>query len=220
MSENGHDLPASRRAVLFDLDGTLIDTLELIRRSFWHTQQAHGYEQAGRDFWRRGSGRPLEVQFRSLTEDAAERAAMIRTYREFNARVHDELVTPYPGVQEALERLSCSEVRLGIVTSKARYSAERGLTLTGLERFFEVLVCADEVRRPKPDPEPVTVAMQRLEIGSPGCAFVGDSPFDLRCGKAAGVATVAVTWGAATRAELEAEVPDRWLHQTAQIAEL
>jgi pyrophosphatase PpaX len=208
------------RTILFDLDGTLIDTIELIQRSFWHTLESHGHAAAGRDFWRRGIGRPLEVQFGLLSRDEVEITAMVRTYRSFNASLHDELVAPYPGVIAALEALRAAGLRLGVVTSKVREMALHGLRHTRLDSFFDVLVCADEVTRPKPHPEPVSLALRRLQVAADRAWFVGDSPFDLACGRAAGVATAAVTWGAGERAELQAEMPDRWLTHPAQLVEL
>ena len=202
---------------LFDLDGTLIDSIELILRSYRHTMRLHRGHEPSDDVWMQGLGTPLWVQFRHFTEDPAEIEAMVATYRAYNLAHHDELVRPYAGVVEAVLALRGQGKALGLVTSKMRSGAVRGLRIAGLEDAFEVIVGADEVTHPKPHPEPVLTALERLGAPATGAVFVGDSRHDVECGRAAGVKTAAVLWGPFDRSHLEDLRPDYWLETPADL---
>lgn len=197
-------------AVLFDLDGTLIDSVELILSSYRHTLQVHRGEIPPDDVWLAGLGTPLWVQFRHFTDDPAEIDAMIATYREHNLAHHDAMVRPYPGVKEAVRTLR-DRARLALVTSKLRSGALRGLDRVGMGDWFEVVVAADDVERTKPDPEPVLRALEALGAPAARAVFVGDSPHDLVAGRAAGVRTAAVLWGPFPRRQLAEARPDYWI---------
>jgi pyrophosphatase PpaX len=205
---------------LFDLDGTLIDSIDLIRRSLVHTLASHGLPELTREQWLDGLGTPLAVQFRRYTDDPRKIDALVRTYRTWNLAHHDALVRPYDGVRQALERLADSGGRLGVVTSKQRASARRGLERCGLDDLFEVLVGADDVDQGKPAPDPVLLALERLGVRSERAVYVGDSPHDIAAGRAAGTRTAAVLWGSLSRAELEPHRPDAWLDHPSELGEL
>jgi pyrophosphatase PpaX len=206
--------------VLFDLDGTLIDSIELILRSYRHTLRAHrGYEPPDH-VWLSGLGTPLAVQFRRFSDDPAEIEAMVATYRAYNLAHHDALVRPYDGVPEAVRALKARGKRLGLVTSKTRGGALRGLDVAALGDVFDVVVGADEVANPKPHPEPVLTALARLGASAAEAVFVGDSRHDIACGRAAGVRTAAVLWGPFDRAHLEDLGPDYWLERPGDLARL
>ena len=202
---------------LFDLDGTLIDSIELILRSYRHTMRLHRGQEPSDDVWMQGLGTPLWVQFRQFTDDPAEIEAMVATYRAYNLAHHDEMVRPYDGVVEAVRALRDRGKTLGLVTSKMRSGAVRGLRVAGLEDAFQVIVGADEVTHPKPHPEPVLMALERLGAPATGAVFVGDSRHDVECGRAAGVKTAAVLWGPFDRAHLEDLAPDYWLETPAAL---
>lgn len=205
---------------LFDLDGTLIDSIELILRSYRHTMRAHrGYEPPD-DVWMEGLGTPLWVQFRLWSDDESEIKAMVETYREYNLAHHDELVRPYDGVVEQVRRLDTGGKILGLVTSKMRGGALRGLRVAGLEDAFDVVVGSDDVARPKPHPEPVLTALAQAGRMASDAVFIGDSRHDIECGRAAGVKTAAVLWGPFDRDHLEDLDPDYWLEQPRDIASL
>ena len=205
---------------LFDLDGTLIDSIELILRSYRHTMLEHrGYEPPD-DVWMDGLGTPLWVQFRLWSDDESEIKAMVETYREYNLAHHDELVRPYEGVVEQVRRLDAEGKTLGLVTSKLRGGALRGLRVAGLENAFDVVVGADDVDRPKPHPEPVLTALAQAGRTAADAVFIGDSRHDIEAGRAAGVKTAAVLWGPFDRAHLEDLDPDFWLEHPHDIASL
>ena len=207
---------------LFDLDGTLIDSIDLILRSYRHTMKIHRANEPlpPDDVWMQGLGTPLWVQFREWTNDKAEIDAMVATYREYNLTHHDMLAKPYDGVAAAVLALHDKGVRLGIVTSKLRGGAIRGLKLLGLEHVFPIVVGAADVTHPKPHPEPVLKALELLGAAPEGAVFIGDSRHDMESGRAAGVKTAAVLWGPFNRQHLEDSAPDFWLEKPAQLAQL
>jgi pyrophosphatase PpaX len=205
---------------LFDLDGTLIDSIELILTSYRHTLKIHRNIEPPDEVWMKGLGTPLWVQFREWTEDPAEIEAMVATYREYNLSHHDAMVRPYDGVVDQVRRLKTAGKTLGLVTSKLRGGALRGLRVADLESEFDVVVGSDEVEHPKPHPEPVLKALERLGRPAAGTVFIGDSRHDLECGRAAGVKTAAVLWGPFGRSDLEDLAPDYWLERPADLANL
>jgi pyrophosphatase PpaX len=199
------------RTVLFDLDGTLIDSIRLILDSYRHTLAAHGLPPRSDEEWLAGVGTPLTAQFAPWRHDPETFERLIATYREYNLANHDRMVRMYPGVLEAVREIKAGGRQTGLVTSKTRQGALRGLRLVGLEALMDVMVCADEVGNPKPHPEPVETAVRLLGADPPNTVYVGDSVHDLRSGRAAGVRTAAVLWGPFGRGHLEIGEPDYWL---------
>ena len=208
------------RAVLFDLDGTLIDTVELILASYRHTCEVHALEGIPDDVWMQSLGIPLRVQFARFASGPGDVQAMIATYLDHNMKHHDSLVGEYPGVLEAVRELSTSGLRLAVVTSKMHGGLERGLSVGGYDGLFELLIGADDVENPKPHPEPVLKALAGLGVEPAEAVFVGDSPHDMASGRAAGVRTAVATWGPFLREALEPHEPDFWLESPAGILNL
>ncbi|MBI1968094.1 MAG: HAD-IA family hydrolase [Gemmatimonadetes bacterium] len=204
---------------LFDLDGTLIDSIELILRSYRHTLKIHRGLEPPDETWMAGLGTPLWVQFREWTQDETEIAAMVATYREYNLTHHDALVRPYDGVVTEVKKLKRHGKRLGLVTSKMRGGAIRGLKVADLGDAFDAIVGADEVTHPKPHPEPVLKALELLNARPAESVFIGDSRHDIECGRAAGVKTAAALWGPFDRAHLADLHPDYWLDTPAALGQ-
>ncbi len=199
------------RTVLFDLDGTLIDSVRLILDSYHHTLAAHGLPARTDEDWLEGVGTPLRVQFSPWQDDAGKIERLIATYREYNLAHHDRMVTVYPGVLDVVRAIKAAGLQTGLVTSKNRQGACRGLELVGLTSQMDVLVCADDVTNPKPHAEPVERAVSLLAADKATTIYVGDSIHDMRSGRAAGVRTAAVLWGPFGRSHLEGADPDHWL---------
>jgi pyrophosphatase PpaX len=201
--------------VLFDLDGTLADTVELILRSFRHTMERHLGSAPPDARFLETIGTPLPAQLRAFARHDEEWEAMRRTYVEYQRALHDEMVRPFPGARTVIEALRARHVRVGVVTSKARGIAHRTLDVCGLTDVVELVVGGDEVRRGKPDPEPVRRAMDGLGVSErpSHVLFVGDTLHDLRAGRAAGTKTAAVGWGPLDRRVLRAESPDYFLER-------
>jgi pyrophosphatase PpaX len=207
-----------RDAILFDLDGTLIDSIELIVKSAHFAFAKCGLAVPTEKEWLTGVGRPLPVMFRHFSSGSDEDvAALILAYREFQMAHHDALVHAYPGVPELLEELARRGHPLGIVTSKSDALAARGLSHTGIDQFFDTVVGMDSCQRHKPHPEPVMIALDRLGALPERAWFVGDSIHDMESGNAAGVATIGALWGPFTAEDL---APSRPRHLAAGVEDV
>lgn len=207
------------RTILLDLDGTLIDSEELILSSYRHTLRAHRGKVPPDEEWLETMGIPLHTQLRAFASDEEEARAMMETYLSHNQRVHDRVICRFPSAHEMVEELLSAGFRLGIVTSKRRDNALKGLETCGYPlEWFGSLVTATDLEDHKPHPAPVLRALDELGEEEPSRAiFVGDSIHDLRAGRAAGVRTAAALWGPYDREQLAAGEPDLWLEQPGEL---
>lgn len=178
--------------LLFDLDGTLINTNELIIESFLHTLEHFRPGEFNREKVIEFIGPPLVDSFHLVDPNQVEE--MVTHYRTFNHKMHDELVTEYKGVYETIQTLHEQGYKLAIVTTKIRQTAMMGLKLTGLDAFFDTVIGLDDVNRGKPDPEPLEKALEQLDAKKETAIMVGDSYSDILAGKNLGIPTVAVAW--------------------------
>ncbi|GAA0589612.1 pyrophosphatase PpaX [Virgibacillus siamensis] len=177
--------------ILFDLDGTLIDTNELIIESFMYTFKQYGKELSRSDA-AEFIGPPLRDSF--LQVDANRADEMIATYRQHNLHHHDHFVTAFPNVAATLEALHRHNIKTGIVTTKMRHTVNMGLKVTGLDHYFETIITLDDVTHAKPHPEPIEMAMQDMNAMADSTLMVGDNQHDIDAGKNAGVQTAGVAW--------------------------
>jgi pyrophosphatase PpaX len=205
------------QTVLFDLDGTLIDSIRLILDSYHHTLAVHGFPPRTEAEWLLGIGIPLRVQLGHFARSPEELDALIATYRAFNLAHHDEMVTAYPGVVDMVRAVRAGGHRTGVVTSKNHQGALLGLRHIGLTDAMDVVIGADDVENPKPHREPVDKAVALLGADPGTTIYVGDSIHDMHCGRAAGVRTGAALWGPFGRADLAATEPDFWLETPADL---
>jgi pyrophosphatase PpaX len=190
-------------AVLFDLDGTVVDTIPHILASFRHATADVLGEALSDDVLLHNVGVPLAYQMRFFTEDEDTAGRLLDSYRTFNRATHDEMARLYPHSVKTLEVIAEAGLPMGIVTSKSRMMAMRALELFDLTRFFAVVVTADDTTAHKPDPMPVLQAASELGVEAPRCVYVGDSPADIGAARAAGARSVGATWGVASRERLE-----------------
>ena len=208
-------VPAPHRAspstILFDLDGTLIDSIELILTSARYAFDKLDRVWPSDEEWLAGVGIPLFTMMRRYARDDADRDVLIAAYREYQLAHHDRLIRCYDGVLDTVRDLHAAGHPLGIVTSKSEALAYRGLAHVGLARYMDTIVGCDSSSRHKPDPEPVRIALHRLDCAPENAIFVGDSVHDVIAGNAAGDRTIAVTWGAFQRADLEPGCPSDYL---------
>ena len=204
------------RVVLFDLDGTLIDSIPLIVASMRHAFDGHPHPPTVAE-WVALIGTPLDTMIRRWAVDEADVARLKERYKEHQWAHHDEMVRAFPGVPDMLERLSGRGVRMAVVTSKLEPSARRSLDFLGLARHFDLVVGLEATLRHKPDPAPVEHAVRHLGGTAEGAAFVGDSPHDVEAGNAAGVATVATLWGPFSRAALAPARPRAWAERVEDV---
>jgi pyrophosphatase PpaX len=203
---------------LFDLDGTLIDSIELILTCYRYTMKEHLGHVPPESLWLAGIGTPLRSQLADFAESPEQAATMLATYKAYHRVHHDELLGQYPGALEAVQSLKRPGAKFGVVTSKMKWSTQRGLELCGFDGLFEVIVTADDVEKHKPHPEPVLRALELLNSTAEETVFVGDSPHDMASGRAAGVKTAAALWGPFSREALEPHQPDYWFTEPSEIA--
>jgi pyrophosphatase PpaX len=208
------------RAVLFDFDGTLADTTELILRCYRHTMTCHLGEVPPDEEWLSGFGTPLRTQITRFARTLEEVEVMLETYRSFQRREFDTVLRPFPGAVETIGELARQGVPMAIVTSRYRESTLRGIDLCGLTDHISIIVTPEDVTHAKPHPEPVLCALDRLGAEAREAVFVGDSPHDIAAGRAAGTWTAAALWGPFPRSVLEAERPDFLLSAQHELLEL
>lgn len=192
-------------AVLFDLDGTLLDSIELIVASFQHATGEH----LGRPIERAAViptiGRPLAAVLEELAP--GQGPVLLASYERFLRRHHDRLVRLYPAADDLLTELRTRRYPLGIVTSKHRAVAQLAFDLTGLDRLVDLVICVEDTPRAKPAPDPLLLAAGRLGLAPADCLYVGDSEHDLAAATAAGMAGAAALWGPNEPALLAAHRP-------------
>ena len=195
-------------AALFDFDGTLVDTTDLIYQSMRHATGEVLGREISRDVLMANVGQPLPRQMELLSAEHAE--ALLDSYRLHNEENHDALIKEFPGVEESLARLRAAGVRVGVVTSKRRFSVDMALkNFPGLGDVVDQWVTMEDTTEHKPRPEPLLKGLELLgNVPREQAAYVGDSPFDVAAAKAAGVESVAVSWGAFSEDALRAAEPD------------
>jgi pyrophosphatase PpaX len=211
-------MTAAFKAVVFDLDGTLVDSVELITLSFQHAIREVLGREASREEAVQHVGTPLREQMVRISPEHADK--LVTVYREFNHREHDRMLKLYDGILDLLDRLTRSGVRLGLVTSKSRATTQMAFDLTGIEAFFDTTVCCDEAASNKPSAEPILSCLAGLKTAPKDAAYVGDSPADIQAAHAARVTAIAVTWGVFETKALAAEKPELLVHTIAELADV
>jgi pyrophosphatase PpaX len=196
-------------AALFDFDGTLVDTTEMIFQSMRHaTSSVLGRDDLSREELLANVGQPLPRQMEILDAEKAE--LLLEAYRAHHEEHHDALIGEFPGVDEALYRLRKAGVRIVVVTSKRRRSVEMALEkFPGLDLVVDLFVTMEDTTEHKPHPEPLLKGLELAgDVPKEQAAYVGDSPFDVQAAKAAGLRSVAVSWGAFSEDTLREAEPD------------
>jgi pyrophosphatase PpaX len=193
--------------VLFDLDGTVVDSGSIILASMRHaTREVLGRDFGDAELMQAVGGPGLEAQMAVFAPERVDE--LVQVYRAHNEPLHEEL-RACAGMEDVLVRLHAEGRRLGLVTAKRRSTVELAFARVPVAHLFETVVGGDETAKHKPDPEPLLLAAQRMQAEPSETAYVGDSPFDIRAAKAAGMHAVAVTWGRIhDRERLEREEPD------------
>jgi len=199
--------PATRGArrdpvILFDLDGTLIDTMELLVSAMEHAFSSREGRRPTVEEWVSTIGRPLVWQFSQYASGDEDLQQLVRTYRAFQHEHHDRLTRPYEGVSGLVQRLHEAGHPLGVVTSKSDPIAHRSLGHVGLAPFFDVVVGTERTEKHKPEPDPVWFALRELGASPEQAVYIGDSPFDVMAANSAGATSIGVTWGASAREQL------------------
>jgi pyrophosphatase PpaX len=197
------------KAALFDFDGTLVDTTEMIYQGMRHAASTVlGREDIPRETLLANVGQPLPRQMELMDAEKAE--PLLEAYRHHHEENHDALIREFPQVAVALSRLQSAGIKVAVVTSKRRVSVEMALnSFPDLRDVVDRFVTMEDTREHKPHPEPLWRGLE-LAGGFPReeAAYVGDSPFDVEAAKAAGLTSVAVSWGAFSEDRLREAEPD------------
>ena len=180
------------KALLFDFDGTLLDTNELIIQTFMHVLEERFPGQYSAKDCIKFIGPSLKQTFEEITPNEVDE--MIAKYRQWNHAHHDELVKEYDGVVSTLTVLKEQGIRLAIVSTKMNATVKKGLDLMGIKHLFELIIGNDDVVNVKPDPEPVLLAIEKLGLEKEDVMMIGDNSHDIEAGKNAGVKTAGVAW--------------------------
>lgn len=205
--------------LLFDLDGTLINTNELIITSFQATLKEFLPEKEfSREEILPFIGPPISETFGNLLPERAEE--MITFYRAFTNEHHDELILEYDGVYEAIRALYEEDYKLAIVSTKIYDTVMRGLKVMGLDKFFQVVIGFDQVKTAKPDPEGINMALTLLNASQEEAIMIGDNYHDILAGKNAGVKTAGVAWSIKGEETLLTYEPDYMLHKMGDLLKI
>ncbi|MDQ3704895.1 MAG: HAD-IA family hydrolase [Chloroflexota bacterium] len=191
--------------ILFDLDGTLINSIDHIVDCWQHTVRTGLGREISREEVLPTIGRSLQACFEEMAPGRSDELYGI--YTTYERDRHDANVQLIMGTREVLDTLLAQGYKLGVVTSKVLHVAMSGLELFQLDPYFQVIITQADTERHKPYPDPLLVACERLGVLPADAVYVGDAWTDIEAGKAAGLLTVGVTWGAAGEAIREAE-PD------------
>ena len=192
------------KVILFDLDGTLIDSNLLIITTFKYV-----FETAFKDIKMKDEdflpfiGLTLYQSFSNYTEDKAEIDYLVSLYRRKNLEIHDDYIKPFDGAIDLLKSLKDKGYRIGVVSSKMHFLVERGLNLCGLLPFVEHIIGSDDVINHKPHPEPILKALDYFDTKE--AYYVGDHPNDILAGKQAGIKTIGVLYSLLKEPLIKAE---------------
>ncbi|WP_223641738.1 pyrophosphatase PpaX [Planococcus sp. 4-30] len=204
--------------LLFDFDGTLLDTNELIIQTFLTVLDEHYPGRFGREDALHFIGPSLEQTFTAIDPDRVEELTI--QYRSLNRMMHDELVEEYDGVAETLRLLKAQGLKMAIVSTKRSETIRHGLALMGVSDVFDVLVGLDHVSNPKPHPEPLHLALEQLGARHDEALMIGDNSHDIEGGKNAGVRTAGVAWAVKGEEFLAGFNPDFMLQHISDLLEL
>lgn len=213
--------PRTRQiAVLFDLDGTLIDSIGLLLASVKNAFEGFEGRAPTEEEWVAGIGTPLAKQLKVYCETDEQLQAVTARYRTFQRAAHDQLTTAFPGTLEVLGSLAASGHPMGIVTSKSNEMMNRALDLTGIGPYMATKIGCDSCAIHKPDPFPVRMALDELGYEASEAVFVGDSPHDINAGNSAGVISIAALWGPFRRDQLDPANPAHFLTDITELPAL
>ncbi|WP_404404762.1 pyrophosphatase PpaX [Jeotgalibacillus malaysiensis] len=204
--------------VLFDLDGTLINTNDLIISSFMHVMDHYYPGEYTREDVLQFMGPPLVDSFQALNPEKTQE--MVDFYREYNLKVHDELVTAFDGVDETVKELHERGIKMAIVSTKRHDMVVKGLKLMNLDQYFDVVIGLDDVEHAKPHPEPLNKALEALGSTADQAIMIGDNHHDIEGGHNAGTRTAGVAWTSKGKAHLATYKPDFMLEEMSDLLKI
>jgi len=181
------------KAVLFDIDGTILDTLDFVFLAVKYTLDKHEFI-VSKELLMQAAGRPLLEYYRFIlpNEDYEQLA---QTHREFQKDKHITMVKTFPNVKKVLKKLRKENYKMAGVSNRSRESLVESLKVTGIEDYFDVIVGVGDVENPKPHKDHPNKALELLGVDKDFAIMVGDTAADIKAGKSAGIKTVGVTYG-------------------------
>lgn len=213
-------MPKSRPfAVLFDLDGTLIDSIGLLLACMKHSFKGRAHAPTDAE-WIAGIGTPLAKQLEAFATSPEDVNLLVSRYRSFQHEAHDRMTSTFEGVTETLDTLHANGHPMALVTSKGNSMMLKSMRFANIERFMTSMIGSDSCETHKPDPFPVHMALRELGYSPNEAVFVGDSPHDIAAGNAAGVISIAALWGPFTREMLEPSKPAYFLGDIRELVPL
>lgn len=191
----------NKPAILFDLDGTLIDSTEAIVNGFYKAFRSYNLTEPTKAQICSLVGHPLEYMFGSLGVKEHLIADFIAIYKDDYRQNYLAQTTLLPGGFEAVSKAS-EFANLGVVTTKTSLYSKNLLENLGILKYFSVVIGRDDVTHPKPNPEPILKALEAIGK-SPKSYMIGDTPMDAKAAKSAGIFSIGVTCGYESRENLE-----------------
>lgn len=209
--------------VLFDFDGTIMDTNDIILQSWQHTFRTLENREEDESILTATFGEPLNKTIaRFFPKVPVEES--IEIYRDFQRENFRELITLFPGMKELVMKLKACGYKTGLVTSRLRNTAMEGLEKFDMTKYFDVIVTPEDTDKHKPDPEPVNIALERLGSEASSSVMLGDTMFDILCARNAGVSPILVSWSLAlegkTKEDLGSDAPDHIIHTAEELFEI
>lgn len=208
------------KGVIFDLDGTLLNTNELIYKSFKYMLKEVLNIEADKNEITLLYGKPLEVSLQKYTKSNDLIEKMIKVYREYNIYHHDSMCNVFEDIPEMLKELKENKIKCAVVTSKKRDVAMKGLIISDILEFMDVVITPEDTEKHKPEAEPALKACKKLNLKPEEVIMVGDSPYDLLCGKNAGCLSCGVEYTEISLDELKKVNPDYMIKEPLELLEI
>ena len=208
------------KAVLFDFDGTIMDTNAIILGSWKHTFNTVLGRDPVQEEIVKTFGEPLEITMGKLFPDR-DTHEMVETYRSYQRHIYQQDITMFPGMKEAVTELKARGYKVAIVTSRLWESTQQGLYKFDITDMIDAVVSAEDTTIHKPDPTPCLLCLEKLGIGPEEALMVGDSKFDILCARNAGVESCLVSWTISVSEELRKELaPEYYITEASQLLDI
>lgn len=209
--------------VLFDFDGTIMDTNSVILMSWQHTFRTLEGCEKEEEVITATFGEPLEVTmgkfFPNIDVDHA-----IEVYRSFHHENFTDLIALFPGMKEVVESVKQKGYKTGLVTSRLYRTVMEGLEKYDLKKYFDVIITPDDTTKHKPDPAPINIALEKLGSKAENAVMLGDTTFDILCARNAGVESILVSWSLAlagkTKEDMGDAAPDYIINRPEELFEI
>lgn len=207
--------------VLFDFDGTIMDTNNIILMSWKHTFKTLKNREEKQEVLVKTFGEPLEDTMKKFFPDVPLEKAL-ETYRSYHRDNFGDFIKLFPGIKELLAKVKSLGYKTGLVTSRLRQTTVQGLEKYKILKYFDTVITADDTSAHKPNPEPIEIALRKLGSKAENTVMVGDTMYDILCGKNAGVGVVLVGWSVAIKdeADFEGNVPDYIINKPEELLEI